>query len=99
MCATRSPARRAIELGVPPIIALQMGSINTARHYRLRNYGAIAPRFWADFVVLDDLEKFVVRQVLQKRPTGGGGRRLPRRASGGNLAAAEHDERPLRRAD
>ncbi len=58
--------RRAIELGVAPITALQMGSINTARHYRLRNHGAIAPRFWADFIVLDDLEKFVVRQVYKK---------------------------------
>ena len=50
--------RRAIELGIAPMTAIQMGSINTARHYRLRNHGAIAPRFWADFVVLDDLEKF-----------------------------------------
>ncbi len=58
--------RRAIELGVAPITAIQMGSINTARHYRLRNHGAIAPRYWADFLVLDDLEKFVVRQVYKK---------------------------------
>src|SRR5205809_984013 len=58
--------RRAIELGVPPITALQMGSINTARHYRLRNHGAIAPRFWADFLVLDDLREFVVRRVYKK---------------------------------
>ncbi|MEO7166096.1 MAG: adenine deaminase [Spartobacteria bacterium] len=58
--------RRAIELGLAPITAIQMGSINTARHYRLRNHGAIAPRFWADFVVLDDLEKFRVRQVYKK---------------------------------
>lgn len=58
--------RRAIELGVAPITAIQMGSINTARHYRLRNHGAIAPRYWADFLVLDDLEKFIVRQVYKK---------------------------------
>jgi len=43
-----------------------MGSINTARHYRLRNHGAIAPRFWADFLVLDDLQKFQVRRVYKK---------------------------------
>ena len=58
--------RRAMELGVPPLTAIQMGSINTARHYRLRNHGAIAPRFWADFLVLDDLEKFQVRRVYKK---------------------------------
>ncbi len=33
----------------PPMAALQIASINTARHYRLHNLGAIAPRFWADF--------------------------------------------------
>jgi adenine deaminase len=58
--------RRAIALGVAPLTAIQMGSINTARHYRLRNHGAIAPRFWADFIVLDDLEKFIVRRVYKK---------------------------------
>lgn len=58
--------RRAIELGIAPITAIQMGSINTARHYRLRNHGAIAPRFWADFLVLDDLDKFAVRRVYKK---------------------------------
>ena len=58
--------RKAISLGVPPITAIQMGTINTARHYRLRNHGAIAPRFWADFIVLDDLEKFAIRRVYKK---------------------------------
>jgi adenine deaminase len=58
--------RRSIQFGLPPIVALQMASINTARHYRLRNFGAIAPRFWADFIVIDDLKKFQVRQVYKK---------------------------------
>ena len=58
--------RKAIAQGVAPITALQMGTINTARYYRLRNYGAIAPRYWADFIVIDDLEKFVVRRVYKK---------------------------------
>ena len=58
--------RKAIRLGIAPITAVQMGTINTARHYRLRNHGAIAPRFWADFIVLDDLDTFVVRRVYKK---------------------------------
>jgi len=58
--------RKAISLGVPPLTAIQMGTINTARHYRLRNHGAIAPRYWADFIVLDELDAFVVRQVYKK---------------------------------
>jgi len=58
--------RKAIKLGLPPITALQIASINTARHYRLRNLGAIAPRYWADFVVFDNLKKFSVRQVYKR---------------------------------
>jgi adenine deaminase len=58
--------RKAIALGVPPVTAVQMGTINTARHYRLKNHGAIAPRYWADFIVVDDLEKFDVRRVYKK---------------------------------
>jgi adenine deaminase len=58
--------RKSIKLGLPPITALQIASINTARHYRLRNFGAIAPRFWADFVVFDDLKNFQVRQTYKK---------------------------------
>src|SRR5882757_5725779 len=58
--------RKAIKGGVPPIAALQIATINTARHYRLANLGAIAPRYWADFIVFDDLKKFSVRQVYKK---------------------------------
>ena len=58
--------RKAIRLGLPPISALQIATINPARHYRLQNLGAIAPRFWADFIVFDNLKKFSVRQVYKK---------------------------------
>jgi adenine deaminase len=58
--------RKAIKGGVPPIAALQIATINTARHYRLHNLGAIAPRYWADFVVFDDLKNFRVRQTYKK---------------------------------
>ncbi|HEX5219655.1 MAG TPA: adenine deaminase [Verrucomicrobiae bacterium] len=58
--------RKAIKGGVPPIAALQIASLNTARHYRLHNLGAIAPRYWADFIVFDDLKKFRVRQTYKK---------------------------------
>src|SRR3954467_11966658 len=58
--------RKAIAHGVPPVTALQMGTINTARNYRLKNHGAIAPRYWADFIVLDDLEKMSIQRVYKK---------------------------------
>ncbi len=58
--------RKSIKLGMPPITALQIATINTARHYRLRNFGAIAPRYWADFIVFDDLNNVQVRQTYKK---------------------------------
>jgi adenine deaminase len=58
--------RKAIKLGVPPVTAIQMGTINTARYYRLKNHGAIAPRYWADFIIFDDLAEFKVRRVYKK---------------------------------
>jgi hypothetical protein len=87
--------RRAIELGIAPMTAIQMGSINTARHYRLRNHGAIAPRFWADFLVLDDLEKFQGSPRLQERKTRGGKRTLSRGKTSADNQATEHDEPSL----
>jgi len=58
--------RKAISHGVAPVTAIQMGTINTARYYRLKNHGAIAPRFWADFIVFDDLAKFQIQRVYKK---------------------------------
>jgi adenine deaminase len=58
--------RKSIKLGLSPITALQIATINTARHYRLHNLGAIAPRYWADFIVFDNLKKFRLRQTWKK---------------------------------
>lgn len=58
--------RKAVAHGVAPITAIQMGTINTARHYRLKNHGGIAPRYWADFIVLDNLEKMSIQRVYKK---------------------------------
>jgi len=58
--------RKCIRAGMPPITALQIATINTARHYRLNNLGAIAPRYWADFIVFDSLQNFQVRQTYKK---------------------------------
>jgi adenine deaminase len=48
--------QRAIDLGLPPITAYQMASLNAAEHFGLdREIGGIAPGRWADFLVLPDL--------------------------------------------
>ncbi|HZA62806.1 MAG TPA: adenine deaminase [Nitrososphaeraceae archaeon] len=56
--------RTAISFGLPPIRAIQMASINTARYFGLNNIGAIAPGFMADFILLDDLESFRISEVF-----------------------------------
>lgn len=58
--------RKAIELGVDPITAIQMATINTAECYALRDIGAIAPGYDADLIVIDDLKTFNVLEVYKK---------------------------------
>ena len=48
--------QRAIDLGLPPVTAYQMASLNGAEHFGLdRELGGIAPGRWADLLVLPDL--------------------------------------------
>jgi adenine deaminase len=55
--------RRAVHYGASAVIALQMVTINPARHFGLQRTGAIVPGFRADLVVLDDLEQFTADRV------------------------------------
>lgn len=55
--------RRSIELGIPPVKAIKMATINTARCYGLRELGALAPGYRADMVVLSDLESVRIHSV------------------------------------
>ena len=55
---------RAVELGVAPLTALRMATLNPAAYFGLRGRGAVAPGYAADLVVLEDLEKFRARMVL-----------------------------------
>lgn len=61
--------RRAVELGIDPIRAVQMVTINPARYFGLKDRGAVAPGFVADLVLVKDLKGFQVLDVyLQGRP-------------------------------
>src|SRR5579859_860121 len=71
-----SMVRRAIELGLDPVEAIRLASYNTAQYFRVEDRGAIAPGYWADLVVLDDLHSFQVESVYKD------GRRVAR---GGEL--------------
>jgi adenine deaminase len=58
--------RKAIARGLDPIRAIQMATINTAEHFRLRQVGAIAPGYVANIIVIDNLSKLSVDMVFHK---------------------------------
>ncbi len=55
--------RRAVACGIDPVSAIQMVTINPAKYFQTSHIGGIAPRYFADFVVLEDLKNFKVLQV------------------------------------
>jgi adenine deaminase len=58
--------KKAIQLGISPIKAIKMATINPAICYGLKRLGAIAPGYQADFIILDELETIKVNQVYHK---------------------------------
>ena len=60
-----SIVRKAIALGLDPLDAISMSTINTARHYRIDHLvGSISIGRRADLVILDDLEGFSIHSVI-----------------------------------
>ena len=57
--------RKAIAGGIDPLLAIRMGSYNTARHFGLKKHGAVAPGRYADLLVVEDLQDFRPQQVYR----------------------------------
>ena len=55
--------RRAVALGLNPVHAVKLATINTARHFGLADLGAVAPGRLASLAILDDLEQCRVSRV------------------------------------
>ena len=58
--------RSAVELGISPEDALMMATLNPALWHGLREFGAIAPGYVADLLLLPDLESFEPDVVLKR---------------------------------
>ena len=56
--------RKAIACGLEPTTAIRMASINAARYFGLRQFGAVAPGYAASLAVLDDLRECRVSKVF-----------------------------------
>lgn len=57
--------KKAVALGLDPVTAVQLVTLNPAEHFGLKDRGAVGPGFRADLVVLDDLEGFAVNKVYK----------------------------------
>jgi len=92
--------RHAMALGLPPMTAIQMATINTAEHFGVaRDVGQIAPGRYADIVLVRDLASFTVEAVLaQGRWAARDGRLLldlPRFSYPAEVKASVRLARPL----
>ena len=58
--------RKAIHRGLDPVRAIQMATINTAEYFRLDRLGAIAPGYFANLIVLDDLLNLQINTVFYR---------------------------------
>ncbi len=55
--------RKAIKLGLDPVRAVQLATINPATYFRLERMGAVAPGYFANFIILENLNGFQVKET------------------------------------
>ncbi len=58
--------RRAMDLGIEPITAIQLATHNPANYFGLRNLGGLAPGYQADIVVLNSLRPLDISRVYKQ---------------------------------
>jgi adenine deaminase len=58
--------RKAIALGLDPVMAITMATLVPATYFRLEGLGGIAPGYWANLLVLDDLRAFSIELVFYR---------------------------------
>ena len=58
--------RKAIQLGLHPIRAIQMATINAAQHFRLEGLGAVAPGYHANLIVFSSMAMLDIGMVFYR---------------------------------
>jgi len=59
-----SIVRKAIRLGLDPVRAIQLATINPAEYFQLAGLGAIAPGYYANMIVFDNFNDLRVSQAF-----------------------------------
>jgi len=58
---------RAVELGLTPVQAIQMATINAAKHFRIEHLvGSLSPARWADILLVENLQQVKPEEVFFK---------------------------------
>ncbi|MBW1700661.1 MAG: adenine deaminase [Deltaproteobacteria bacterium] len=57
--------KKAVDLGLDPVTAIQLVTLNPAEYFGLQDRGAIAPGYRADITVLEDPDDFEVSSVYK----------------------------------
>ena len=84
--------RKAVRLGIHPVRAIQMATVQAAKCYGLKHLGAVAPGYQADMVVFDNLQDFKILEVYHKGILVGQSEAAVRSCPG-NLKETVHLER------
>jgi adenine deaminase len=58
--------RKAIKLGLEPVRAIQLATINAAEYFGLKRLGAIAPGYIANLIVVDNLSGFNIDMAFHR---------------------------------
>jgi len=80
--------RKAISLGLDPILAVKLSANTAARYFGLRQMGAVLPGYRADLAILEDLKSCRVTQVFRRGELVAEGGRCVVSATGPETKAA-----------
>ncbi|MDI6641324.1 MAG: adenine deaminase [Elusimicrobiota bacterium] len=58
--------KKSISLGLDPITAIRIATINTAEYFKLSRLGAVSPGYQADIAIVDNLKDFNIKMVFRR---------------------------------